>query len=149
MATALRIFVLLCLVQPIRAQNLSDFGIERFEPVHVGDFWIYRTTIQSGSAGPEHFVMNRVTGDTLVDGKTLFLVRTTEMDPAGNELSASRCTLDLSAGRYTERTLIHDGGTSYCAYGWVAGAYFAAALSVVLTFPAGSARERSRQAAPA
>lgn len=29
------------------------------------------------------------------------------------------------------------------AYGWVAGAYFVAALSVVLTFPAGSARDRS------
>lgn len=124
--TSMRRFFLLTLTLllagPVVAQDLAEYPIEGFQQANTGNFWIYRTTVTSGSGSgaPAHYLMHRVVGDTLLDGKRQPLVRSLEMDEAGNELSYSTCALDRESGRFPVYTLLDDGGNQSCKLGLVA-----------------------------
>lgn len=124
--TSMRRFFLLTLTLllqgPIVAQDLTEYPIEGFQQANTGNFWIYRTTVTSGSGSgaPAPYIMHRVVGDTLLDGKHQPVIKSLEMDQAGDALSYSTCALDRESGRFPVYTLLDDGGNQSCKLGLVA-----------------------------
>lgn len=111
--SVLLLILLSILPRSATAQELEGVRAERFRPLHVGNFWIYGVTEQNGLQYTDGYLVNRIEGDTLIDGIARLIFSATELDASGTELSKSRCTFPYPYSG-TPTITAHGGGTRHC-----------------------------------